>query len=138
MRVSHGLLAATLASTVLLGGCALFEGKPVTPTQSQQVVIASGRYAFEATYNLAANAYLADQASASPVLKGVAKAQAKGDLLAILNCHGNVDGSEVCTGYLPLARKAAKVGDETTLAAQVTQITKLAADVNTLIHGGTP
>jgi hypothetical protein len=91
---------------------------PVTTPAPAVLVVAKVQYGFEATYNLAARLYL----TAAPHLSPEVKAQAK-DILA--RAYAAVRA----------ARAAIKLGDATTVAAQVNLITELCAQVATLIHG---
>jgi hypothetical protein len=115
------LVIALALVSLSLGAC-----KSLTPPEAQ-VAVAKGDYAFEATYNAAAQLYLAEEAN----LPADVKATAKSVLLQLLDCPQGAAGA--CTGYVVTARTAAAAGDATTLATQIAQITALSGQVTAMI-----
>jgi hypothetical protein len=115
------------AAALALSACNLFPA--ITPSPSVQITVTKADYAFEVTYNAAANLYLA----AAPNLPPTVKSQAKAILLVMLSCPAVVTPAAPCTGYVQLARNATAAGDATTLASEVAQITTLAGEVTSLV-----
>lgn len=126
-------MKALLIPLVLsLANCAGF-GQPVTPTPAQQVIIASTDYGFDVTYNYAAKQYL----RLAPTLSADQKAQIKPIFAKLLTCP--TPGTPVgCTGAVALADQAAKVGDQTTLTAQVASIFALSTQITGLLGVAPP
>lgn len=117
-------LAIALIPIIALAGCGA-----VTPSAATQLGIAKTDYAFEVSYSLAAQTYIAAEPVLNKPANAAIKAQVKGLLLQMLNCPTPT----TCTGYLVLARKAAAISDSSSLASEVAQITSLAGQVTTLV-----
>lgn len=107
-------LSAAIAASLALGACTS-TGALAPPAA---ITVAKAEYAFEATYNVAGNAYLA--AVRAGALDTPTKARAKGLL-----------GQAYAA--LLVARQAQATGDATTVQAQALAITMLTAQVLQLV-----
>jgi len=114
-----GIIAAF---ALALGGCAV-TSSAVQVDSIKAIDVANTAYV------AVGSAYLAVESTLPPATKATIKA----DLAKVINCTG-APGAYVCTGYLQAARNAAKIGDQTTLAAQLTLATQVLAEINGLIH----
>lgn len=131
--------ALAMVAALSLGGCGTFGiGTPVTPPAGVAIVIATTDYGFEKTYNFAATQFVA----LAPTLDAATKVKAKGILHQLMTCPRASAGVTVdpsmCSGYVAVAHKAAKLGDQATLTAQIALIVSLASEVTTLIHSPPP
>jgi hypothetical protein len=122
--VRRAFFAIIGAAAVALSAC----GSITSAIPTVQVTLASGDEAFEAAYNGAANAYLANQAT----MPAATKAQAKALLLKALSCTGT---PPICTGYVTDAHNAALAGNAALEAAAAGNVTAVATQVQGLIAG---
>lgn len=116
--------AAAGVGALVLAAC----GSITSTVPTVQVTLASGDEAFEAAYNGAAKAYLANQAT----MPAATKAQAKALLLKALSCAG---APPICTGYVTDAHNAALAGNAALEAAAAGNVNAIATQVQGLIAG---
>lgn len=120
-RFAWLVAAALMCATPMLAGCVQTKAlvQNLTGSQTAPVTIAKAEYAFEATYNVAGNAYLA--AVKSGTLSPTVKAQAKGILADAYRA-------------VKLARAAQAAGDAQGVAAQAAAVTALVNQVLQLVE----